>query len=393
MMNEESTESHIMGLHEDLKLRLVDVKNILLDLSQGKVPNIEEKMDGQNFSFSVVKGSVKYAGKGASAKRVEEGLMNKDQMLARLPDRVKGGFGIAFDAAQDFISAIDERVISEAFCEGKTVLECALIQASNPVTLRYPADSLRTIRFASPTGVSINHSAANKILEISHVGSLAVLPKPKPNLVRNLEMDMSELDDTTDLGTLYTLEIGRILNVGGMRRDHALLVAKRLVRGTEVDHKEIKSADKTGKLWQIVKDLESSGNMRAAGIARVERMLQKYTNALLSCFDYSMPAKEDSVQLISDEVSRIIAAYSRGSIKVKMTSGELRDLDEKWRGRLENSIKRIDPSVRMIPVEGIVFRYAGVRYKVTGMYTPYHRLLSMFSFEHQDRERLLISDR
>jgi len=390
-MNENNTEAHIMGLHEDLSLRVLDIKNILLDVSKGKVPGIEEKMDGQNFSFAVSGGVVKYAGKGASSKRLDEGLLDKQQMLQRIPNQVKVGFGIAFDTAQDFIDSLDRDVVRSAFCDGKSVLECSLIQSSNPVTLKYPEDSLRTIRFASPSGSPIDSIAANKILSTTRNGPLRVLPKPIPRLAREMTIDMSELDDPTDLGTLYTLEVGRILNNGGMRRDHALLVAKRLVRGTVVDHKEIKAADRTGNLWSIVKEMEAAGTVRSAGVARVEKMLQRYMNNLLSCFDFSMPASQESLTAINESVSRIVAAYSREAIKVRGTSGEIVDLNERWRGKLESSIKRIDPSVRMLPVEGIVFRFAGVRYKVTGMYTPYHRLLSMFSFEYEGRERLVIS--
>jgi hypothetical protein len=390
-MNENNTEAHIMGLHEDLSLSLLDIKNILLDVSKGKVLGIEEKMDGQNFSFTVSGGVVRYAGKGASSKRLDEGLLDKQQMLQRMPDRVKAGFSIAFDTAQDFIDSLDRDVVRAAFCEGKAVLECSLIQSSNPVTLVYPEDSLRTIRFASPDGSPIDSSAAGKILSTTRESPLRVLPKPVPRLMREMTGDMSELDDSTDLGTLYTLEIGRILNNSGMRRDHALVAAKRLVRGTVVDHKEIKAADRTGNLWGVVKEMESTGSVRAAGVARVERMLQKHMNNLLSCFDFSMPAKQESLTAINENVSKIVAAYSRGAIKVRSTSGDLVDLNDRWRGKLESSIKRIDPSVRMLPVEGIVFRFAGIRYKVTGMYTPYHRLLSMFNFEQEGRERLVIS--
>jgi hypothetical protein len=390
-MSEIEPESHVSGLHEDIGLRPADIAHIIQEICAGRV-EVEEKLDGQNFTFTVVNGGVRYAGKGSSQRRINEGCLSKGEMLEKMPEKVRNDFSQAYDAAQSFIDGLPSGVVSSAFNDGKTVLECSLISKRNPITIKYDENSLRMIRFSSPLGVHPEKDPANHILSsgLEREEGFSVRPKVRPVLARNLDIDLSGLSETSTLGTLYSLEIARNLNNKGMRRDHAILTADRLVKGSKVDHKEFKRIDGSGKLWAIVKELESIGAVRAQGVVKFERQLQKYTNAVLRCFDFQMPVQKGCTDEIVENFNRIMTAHSLGRIRVLRGDGETYEMNDQWIERFGTCIQRVDRSQPFLPTEGIVFRFAGKRYKMTGMFTAYHRITSLFNFDTRG-ERLVIS--
>jgi len=377
-------ESHIMGLHEDLSLRLSDVKHILEQGMQGKLLDVEEKIDGQNFTFTVIKGSVKYLGKGYSEKRSESGGYTRDEMLSRLPNEVAADFSGAFDDITRWIRSLDKDLVEKIFNDGKFGLECSLVSKMNPGTIGYSDDQIRKIRFSSrDANAKIDRDISGKLISNTFRGHrFSILPRPTPEWIGNEtnDIDLSFLESDKLLKDFVLEECRRKITVLGIRSDHASVASERIITGTP-DHTSIKKIDKSGKLWDAIKKLESN-SCRAASLLPLEKQLQAATNKILSGYKFEMPVRDGWIESLSDVSQKILIAYRSGKIRVLRNENGLMyyPLDEHWKNKMSIAVDRISTDLPFLNTEGIVFRFAGKRYKMTGMYTAHHRLHALFKY-------------
>ena len=70
---ESGPEAHILNFYEDLDMPLSEFKEAIVALLEARVENVEEKMDGQNLTFTVRNGEVETFSKGVSWAGVQRG--------------------------------------------------------------------------------------------------------------------------------------------------------------------------------------------------------------------------------------------------------------------------------------------------------------------------------
>ena len=377
-------EAHIMGLHEDMSLRLSDVKYILDQGLQGKLIEVEEKIDGQNFTFTVVKGSVRYLGKGYSEKRSESGGYTRDEMVSRLPKEVSADFLGAFDDVSRWIRSADKGIVEKTFIEGRVGLECSLVSKMNPGTIGYSEDQIRKIRFSSrDSEIKIDKDLSEAIVGGSFKGArFSILPKPSPVWVGDevSDNDLSFPDSEQTVKDFVLDECRRKILLTGMRNDHAILAAERIITGTP-DHTSIKRVDRSGKLWESIKRLEGN-SLRTLSLLPLERLVQPVANKILSRYKFEMPVRDGWTESLSGVSQKILSAHAAGKIRILRSENGLMyyPLDENWKNKMSVAVERISADIPLLNTEGIVFKFAGKRYKMTGMYTAHHRLHALFKY-------------
>ena len=53
------SEAHIWGLYEDMELLLDDLRDLISTTLSGRLEHVEEKMDGQNLTFTMKGGELR----------------------------------------------------------------------------------------------------------------------------------------------------------------------------------------------------------------------------------------------------------------------------------------------------------------------------------------------
>ena len=86
-MVENGPEAHILNFYEDLDMPLSEFKEAITALLEARVEDVEEKMDGQNLTFTVRNGEVETFSKGASWASVQRGGKKIADYEAQYADR------------------------------------------------------------------------------------------------------------------------------------------------------------------------------------------------------------------------------------------------------------------------------------------------------------------
>ena len=123
----EGLEAHILNFYEDLDMPLSELYEVIEAVVDGKLEDIQEKMDGQNVTFSVIDGDLQFFSKGANWARVQRGGMNREAIQAKYQDRpsVRDAFLMAYDAIEAAVKA-DPENSRKLFQNGQVVVESAL---------------------------------------------------------------------------------------------------------------------------------------------------------------------------------------------------------------------------------------------------------------------------
>ena len=121
-----------------------------------------------------------------------------------------------------------------------------------------------------------------------------------------------------------------------------------------------------------IKKLDSdSANQVKTYLQPIEDLILKFSIVLLKNIDTFLSANPDAaVQQLRKNIDSQISAIR--------SSKNVEDIN-KMMGILEK-IQSLGGFDNLVPSEGIVFRYRGKIYKLTGLFTPVHRLMSIGRF-------------
>ena len=138
LMLENGPEAHILNFYEDLDMPLSEFKEAIRALLDAQVEDVEEKMDGQNLTFTVRNGEVETFSKGASWASVQRGGKKIADYEAQYADRpqVRDAFKRAYASLQA-AADVDPALTSRLFRDGGVVVESLMMLPENPNTIVY----------------------------------------------------------------------------------------------------------------------------------------------------------------------------------------------------------------------------------------------------------------
>ena len=191
MSEQAELESHILNFYEDFNMPMSDLYELIDTIQMGELQEIQEKMDGQNITFTVMDGALLFFSKGATYKRVLSGAgIDRNGIIEKYSwnDSVRNAFVKAYDA----LSPVAIQFQDSLFQNGKVLVESALLTPENPNTIVYDEPSIRFIQAAAVApDTAVDDTAFNEFVSSAeasanqdfHMGSVPYL-----RLVRALDV-------------------------------------------------------------------------------------------------------------------------------------------------------------------------------------------------------------
>lgn len=389
---ENGPEAHILNFYEDLDMPLSEFKEAIRALLDAQVEDVEEKMDGQNLTFTVRNGEVETFSKGVSWAGVQRGGKKLADYEAQYADRpsVRDAFTRSYSSLQAAADG-DPELTRRLFRDGGVVVESLMMLPENPNTIVYDRPTIRFVR-AYPMDPAlegqVDQEAYRAFLQRASgldvpvpMGEVPILKlrkvmdseKVAADLEGQLDSLMAEAG-VNDSGTMGDLIVGLVktrLEADGMSPDVARRVAVRLGRGEKAAF-SAKDAKAVGPgVWEKVQGMEAGPYVDEA-IIPIERILQKLAVQVFRNLDFVLSSNRTE----SGEALRSFVRQTRDAVK----GGRL-IADPGQTEAIRVALERIgDEAAFEKAVEGIVFRWKGKTRKLTGLFTPINKLRGFFAY-------------
>jgi len=410
-------EAHIYNLYEELGMPLSDIIEIGRLGLEGKLENVQEKMDGQFLAFTVVDGQLRFFTKmdlqsqRAKDRRLEliraggagGGMTLNQIMSAYTGDRsnIAEGFAIAYEALEPVALPYQDSL----FRNGEVVMVSQIMVSKNPNTILYDEDSLRTVLAVSLTEEPANQDALSSFMSEmreSSTDAFTMDKVPTASLMKGLKEDDGALEQLEkDLESVVG-EVG--LSIGNntvgdyvkarleefIREKYKFIpddlipdVADRFMTGkgkvalrlkkmvSPEDYQRFRSLDKVKT--RVVQE----------AIVPLENIIQRLGIMIIDKLDLALQAsnQEDLLGFVKGV---------RGAFESGFNFG-LGSEDEKTLEGIRVALARLEANEDLFTraTEGIVFTHNNKTYKLTGLFTPINRLRGFFSYgkaKMSDRE-------
>jgi len=381
---------HILNFYEDFDLLLADCRVALSDLLGGRMGSVDEKIDGQNFTFTLRGGRVETFYKGAPWSRVSLGGRKIEDYVAQYADRprVAAAYIAAHQAVQSAIDASPAAARS-LFLEGRVVLNCEMVVCSNLNTVPYEQD---TICFFGPHAVdpalggAVNRSAydefvsgavrVNSRFKLRHVPMVrlqAVESAVSESILGSLDRLVVGTHNVQSIGDLLVELILRELPSLGLSDADMRRVARRIALEDKGAY-TLTEAKRVGRKLVDEIDRLESGTLRSRAVAPFERVFHRVAYECFSAAQFEVAPNDAAAgEPLRAWVESVRTAHAEGRI-----AGTHQEIE-----KVDAILGRIDLSLFGKPVEGIVFPWRGKTRKLTGAFTPINKLRGMFTYGKQ----------
>jgi len=382
-------ESHILNFYEDFNMPMSDLYELIDTIQMGELQEIQEKMDGQNITFTVMDGSLLFFSKGATYKRVLSGAgMDRAGIIEKYSwnDSVRNAFVKAYDA----LSPVSLQFQDSLFQNGKVLVESALLTPENPNTIVYDEPSIRFIQAAAvaPDTV-VDDEAFNEFVSSAeaganqdfHMGSVPYL-----RLLRALDItdeETGEIKSSIDsLLSQYNLSqentMGELVHsmvrekLGDSVPEQLLDAATaKIATGRGSIARAFKKIDPEG--WDSFNNniLKRRATFLADAIIPIENIVQRIGILVIRNIDFTLKASN------RDDLSRFIS-----SARVAFDGNHIIANPKELEG-IRVALARIQANEELFEkaTEGIVFKWKdGKTRKLTGMFTPINKLRGFFAY-------------
>ena len=407
MVREGGAAGHMMHPYEDMDLTFDEYKEMIMqglvgDFGEGAAPT--EKLDGQNISFSVIDGEVRFARNKGHVKNGGENALSTKGMMEKFKDR--GGITRAFvGSAKDLektIKYIPSEQLNKIFDNGKKFMSTEIILPDSQNVIPYGKtvivfhgsieydESGNALGFDSQAGHEFNdyvQQYASKKQEVFGMQG--------PQIIG---FDRGDTEDNKKAAQKYIDEIDRLKSEFKLEDNDK--VAKYYAKWWQ--REVTKELDKAGVQYQPedVEDLvkrfafdDRSKRLNTFQNKAVAKWASEYQKTRLK--DVKKVAQNPFEMLFlragADSLKRVeglMAANNPGAVdQIKneidtalrsVSAEETSARADKLRKEFERlSQVGID---KLVPSEGIVFIYKGQPYKFTGTFAPINQLLGTFKF-------------
>ena len=404
---------HMLHPFEDLTMSFSELKKIITLAFQGKLQlasegPITEKVDGQNLFASVVGGKVKFARNKGQLKNRGANAMTTLDISSKWKDvpQVRAAFIKAAQTLEAGLGKLPTATQKAIFKDGQNWVHFELIAHENPNVINYDSDVIifHGINMVDDSGVSTGaaKSETQKLFKIfadaERSAQLKMRIQP-PQIVKadkNITVDFSsdlgqfisgidkiakqyKLSDSSNLG-----DILRVYWTGELEKlssKHAMDLGKKQVTKL-VDR--FAFGDKSYKITDWPKDIPDAAfiddlrKLDSDAIAANKKVLLpleiivlKFGTVLLQNIDSFLAASpEQSVQQLRGAIAAQIANIrkSKDVASIDQMMGILQKIDS------------LGGFSALVPSEGLVFRYNGKLYKLTGLFAPVNQLMGIGRF-------------
>lgn len=379
-----SKVKHILNLYEDLELPLSELCDLIDRIDSGLSPMFEEKLDGQNFTFTRKDGRVRMLGKGIPKSALERGGYGVAEIRKKyehLPV-VRDMFVSACESLEWACRRCDKDILDRFFKNGALAVECALIDPANPNVIRYGEKNIVFLGPRSMTEVLDDKNwgrYADFVVHMMEVrctlwklNGTTFLKGLRYTELADAKSDFDALvaihglthDDT--VGDLCTKLVRH--RIDGMFQETLLDdIAHRLVYGdkSKVGKKQLKSD------WKRFQAFEKNRDNINEALIPLERIIQLMGVRVIDGCDFKYASNSEAdAGYIRDFVTRVRKSYELGLI----------DATPRQLEQIRVSLKRIDESLIRKPAEGVVFHLKGKPRKLVGMFAPLNRLYAAFKY-------------
>ena len=399
-------EAHIYNLYEEFSMPLSDIIEIGRLGLEGKLENVQEKMDGQFLAFTVVNGQLRFftkmdlQGQTAKDKKLaaiqsggKGGGMSLDEIMSTYTggrSNIAEGFAIAYRALEPVALKYQDSL----FRNGEVVMASQIMVSKNPNTILYDKDSLRTVLAISLTDEPVNQNTLSSFKsEMSQASTEAFTMDevPTAQLMKGLEQDDAQIQQLEkDLESVVS-EVGMSVSkntVGDYIKarlekfisenydfiPNALIpdVADRFMTGkgkialrlkkmvSPEDYQRFRALDKVKP--RVVQE----------AIIPLENIIQRLGVMIIDKIDLALTAsnQEELLGFIKDARAAFESGFDFG-----LESGDTKTLES-----IRVVLARLETNEDLFQraTEGIVFTYNNKTYKLTGLFTPINKMRGFF---------------
>lgn len=387
-------DPHILNFYEDLDLPLASILSIIDDAFDGRLADPCEKLDGQNFTFTVdAQNDVRFMGKGCARWIRAKGGLSRQEVEAIYADRpdVQRTFLSAYDVIKHAIASVDATMVRDVFGDRARVVRAEIVSNMNPNIIRYKRNALCMIA-SQDMGTDCDSKNCQAFDALCHAME-ALCPLDEcyigrvPMMKRRMHHDTSTVskqlrdewssrfmsdnslvtmgDLVTRMIEIYLMKVG--ITDGVVRRKTATRLAydsPRLMPARSID----------SILWEQIKPFDDERAMTVgSSIIELERFFSRLGNAVIDAYEFSMSDVDDR--------EHIDAMKQRAHMQKKLLAS--RGVDHATKSviaRAKSAAERCDEKLFTRNVEGVVFRTNRGLRKLVGGFTCINRLNSYFAF-------------
>lgn len=377
---------HLSHLYEALDMTFGELLDVLKAASEGRLENVTEKTDGINMYFTVIGGELRVA---TNSGFIRKGGMNREELAVRYADKqqVQEAYLSGYDAMHSVVSRLSSKEI-RAYFGGKAGVTWYSVEVIT-------------------SGLSMTISYGKNILAVHLNGSKTVLPDgtEEPGDHELASSLGARLEAVTPSGD-WEVHGPAMVELPAMSLE-AYENASRRIAALGVSNSDTIQ----DYLANVAEASLSANGAKGAVVAAAAKKMAGFPNQPnLMTFKKQMPpaayslmqnTKEwakDAILPIEDIVTDFAVERLRGVSSALMDNSQeevqrLRTTVEKAIAAIESSgdanamsvlqremtkLKSVDNIVT--PMEGIVFHYNGRVLKLTGAFSSFHKLLSLFTF-------------
>jgi hypothetical protein len=399
-------EAHIYNLYEEFSMPLSDIIEIGRLGLEGKLENVQEKMDGQFLAFTVVNGQLRFftkmdlQGQTAKDKKLaaiqtggKGGGMTLDEIMSTYTggrSNIADGFAIAYEALEPVALKYQDSL----FRNGEIVMASQIMVSKNPNTILYDKDSLRTVLAIPLTDEPVNQDALSTFKsEMSKASTEAFTMDevPTAQLMKGLEQDNKQIEQlekdlesvvsevgmsvgNNTVGDYIKARLEKFLNENYDFIPKSLIpdVADRFMTGkgkialklkkmvSPEDYQKFRALDKVKP--RVVQE----------AIVPLENIIQRLGVMIVDKLDLALTAsnQEELLGFVKDVRSAFEDGFDFG-----LEAGDTKTLEG-----IRVALARLEANEDLFQraTEGIVFTYNGKTYKLTGLFTPINKMRGFF---------------
>ena len=399
-------EAHIYNLYEEFSMPLSDIIEIGRLGLEGKLENVQEKMDGQFLAFTVVNGQLRFftkmdlQGQTAKDKKLaaiqtggKGGGMTLDEIMSTYTggrSNIAEGFAIAYEALEPVVLKYQDSL----FRNGEVVMASQIMVSKNPNTILYDKDSLRTVLAIPLTDEPVNQEALETFKsEMSQASTEAFTMDevPTAQLMKGLEQDDAQIEQLEKDLEAVVGEVGMSVSnntVGDyikarlekfLSEKHDFIpellipdVADRFMTGkgkialrlkkmvSPEDYQRFRALDKVKP--RVVQE----------AIVPLENIIQRLGVMIIDKLDLALTASNHEELLVF--IKDVRRAFESG-FDFGLDAGDTKSLEG-----IRVALARLEANEDLFQraTEGIVFTYNGKTYKLTGLFTPINKMRGFF---------------
>ena len=405
---------HLAHPYEDMDLTFAEIKAMIDAALGGKLEYAQEKLDGQNLMVTYKDGKVRAARNKGQVKNYGENSLTTDQISKMFEGRgpIQAAFVETMNDLETAINKLDPKQKADFFENGKKFISLEVLFPETANVIPYGAAQLRLHHFKSfDVAGSVEDEDVAGIYELQKVLDTIQASQQKTFMIRTT--DPAELKADVDLPNQlkqFTGEVDAIKNKYNLSdtatvkdyikrwwTDFIKAKAKELSYKMPADVLDAlvqrwALTDKTQKItaikglidneafrtWVDQFDKTEVEPTKKVALKPVEMLFLKLgVRVLQNIKNLTALSPDEAKRKVKQDVSAAI----RGIQKAADTE-TIQDSDAaiKFLKRELTRLKDIGGFNAIVPTEGLVFKYKGKLYKLTGAFAPINQILGYLRF-------------